>query len=141
MTHPDRSEMLAHIDGELPAGVAQALEQHISECPPCAQEWAELSADLERCEELLSRESPDQTLALEAQRVLLDRLRDWRAGRRGISEEVGEYLGQEAANLVRTLEREGRSRTEVVAAVEPLLAAFLGRRAASTLRSHFLESR
>lgn len=151
--HPDFGALVAYRDRELGEQPAREVARHLETCPRCARQAEQVAADGEL---LLAADAPFrsecQPPSQGLERVLCG-IREWKRsaaasplgaqpsqraeiGRR-IGAQIEIYFGSEtAARLERTAQRSADS---PVAAVEPLLTAFLGRRAASAVIGKILD--
>lgn len=153
--HLDPATLVAYRDRELSEPEAGEVARHLETCPRCAgeaeavsQEWElSLAADAQfRSQCVPPADGLEQVLGL---------IQEWRRsaaaegvagqpsnlaelrGRIGAQLEL--YFGSETAALLESIACSRRPADNLITAVEPLLTAFLGRKAAGVLMRRILE--
>ena len=153
--HPDPGTLAAYRDRELGEPEAREVARHLEMCRRCAQEAERVSAEWElslaadaqfRSQCVPPEDGLERVLSLiqewkrsaaaegaEAQPSNLDELR------RRIGAELELYFGAETVALLEKVAFSRRPAESLIAAVEPLLTAFLGRKAAGAVMRQILE--
>jgi anti-sigma factor RsiW len=150
--HLDSATLIAYRDGELDPRRVKTVESHLASCGRCRKEENQMAAELALFLSLgVPAESADGARFEESLEKMLAGIHKWRTENpqnglggaeleRLITAQLSEYLGARAAAGVRHGESsEAGKGSGVLPAAEPLLAAFLGRRAAAALTSQLLE--
>ena len=126
---------------ELPDARARRVRQHLAGCGLCRQEFERVRLSIEGV-------APAEDATAEDSDPLLNRLRNWETARaksgrdieilkRTIATELAPYVGQQGADaLLRPVHDDGH---DLLSNVAPLLAMFLGRRAARILITRLVE--
>lgn len=139
--HPDVAALAGLSFGELPLDRARRVEQHLTGCARCREEFERLLGSIDTEQEAESAAAADRE-------AMLRKLRAWEAttadsGRRGetlkrrMARELAPYLGKAGAEaLLYSVNDDGG---DLLADVAPLLTMFLGRRAATRLISRVVE--
>jgi hypothetical protein len=153
--HPDPGTLAAYRDRELSEPEARDVARHLETCPRCAREaetasaeWAlSLAADAQfRSQCVPPADGLEQVLGL---------IQEWRRSaaaegvegqasspaelRRRIGAQLELYFGSETGPLLESIACSRRPADNLITAVEPLLTAFLGRKAAGVLMRRILE--
>ena len=127
--HPELDVLLQYADGELDAAESQKVDKHLDECAECRLEVARLRHSTV-CE-------PPSPVAAE---MLLAGIRDWTVNaprpegndlKQRVAGAINTYLGSDATAVL--LHRVSDQNNDLLSAIEPVLADFLGRRAAAKL--------
>jgi anti-sigma factor RsiW len=131
--------LIRYIDGQLPAGARRRLEAHLIACELCWCKYVQLAsapADVR-----MDSEEPGMLAKLRGA------IRRWESAppfpsnaalKHRIAGEIEPYLGPRAATSI--LGRVSDSGDDLLSTVEPVLALFLGSRAASKLVNRVVES-
>jgi hypothetical protein len=126
---------VCHRHGELSPQVEKTVSRHLKACETCRLEFRRLSAALDM---------PAPPAPADDVGGLLSRLRTWESGesqpernsealKRRVAGSIEPYLGKAAADaLLQPVREDGR---DLLSNVAPVLAVFLGRRAAGNLVS------
>lgn len=152
--HPSLAKLLAYQDRELELERGKKIASHLQNCAGCRSKLRQARAEMERFSRLETSEAAGQTsgTASAAQPdlgAILAGIRRWQAanqsvggGRPGLDrqivKELDVYLGTRAATMAGQLPL-ASGEQGMMSAAEPLLAAFLGRKAASALLDQILE--
>jgi anti-sigma factor ChrR (cupin superfamily) len=141
--HPDLQTLLRFCDGELRLERRTAVEAHVGQCGSCSLELHRLRAAGRAVEAQrpLEEAAPEAGLAgvlesirgLEARSAALGE-----TVKRNVAREIRDYLGAQAATTM--LQHASPGGRDLLPAVEPTLALFLGRKAASLLVSRIVET-
>ena len=145
--HPDTESMIRQRDGELPADRRKAVKRHLRACVSCRTEYERLcQAVAPQAARALPAASPGTPDILNA---VLERINEWdknsaRSGeassavKQTFAAELERYLGARAAGrILRSVSDDGDN---LLSTVEPLLALFLGREAASQFVTRVLDT-
>jgi anti-sigma factor RsiW len=137
--HPDIEILISYCDGELTPGQFASVAEHLASCDSCAVECDRLRA---------ARDTPHAPLppqALEAlrgrlQELIAERARPQRSGeiQQRLVSALAPFLGPLAAG--RLLFPASASGRDLLPIVEPVLASFLGKRAAAELVGHLIDT-
>jgi anti-sigma factor RsiW len=148
--HPDLSTLIAYQDGELTPRRAQEIQSHLSKCTRCQRESTQLRQDLERYLHVEAGRSAAPPALGEDLENMLAGIRRWKsetpeADRLGvelssrITAQLDVYLGSGAASLVGNRTGQAPHQENLLASMEPLLGAFLGRNSATALTNQLLQ--
>jgi len=135
--HPELDALLRYADGELDGEERRKLDKHLERCGPCRVEAGRLRRAVR----------PGPADAVPADHVLAG-IRHWTARQtqeqphdRSIKErtatKIGPYLGP--AGAVTVLNKVSAQGDDLLSVIEPVLANFLGCRAARRLMSQVVE--
>jgi anti-sigma factor ChrR (cupin superfamily) len=139
--HPDLQTLLRFRDGELLLERRAAIEAHVGQCDSCRLELHRLDA----AGQVIDAREPLEEAAREAGLAgVLESIRglearssaEGEAVKRSVGREIRPYLGGRAA--IRILQDVSPGGRDLLPAVEPALALFLGRKAASLLVSRIV---
>jgi anti-sigma factor RsiW len=132
--------LVCHRYGELSPQSEKTVSRHLKACETCRVEFQRLSAALDM---------PAPPTSADDVGGLLSRLRTWESGesqpqrnsealKRRVAGSIEPYLGKAAADaLLQPVREDGRN---LLSNVAPVLAVFLGRRAAGNLVSCVVET-
>ncbi|MFN8009079.1 MAG: hypothetical protein U0V70_19040 [Terriglobia bacterium] len=149
--HPHDSLLQAHEDGELDQSQDDAITGHIEHCLACQTRLTSLTTTLQQFHQWLESNNPVDPsslvrglaklqVALHEQETLQPwvgelsgtTLPEWDKTREQIFEEIGTYLGRKMMDrLSKDLGHGLEDNQKLILAAEPMLAAFLGKRAAA----------
>jgi anti-sigma factor RsiW len=144
--HLDAGTLAAYSDGELSEPAAGRAARHLKSCRRCAEEAERIRAEREvalAADALFRLQCVPPQDGLERVRSCIQEwLRSAAAGgampassaadlRRRIGAQLELYFGSETAALLEKVAPSRRPADDPIAAVEPLLTAFLGRKAAA----------
>lgn len=155
LMHLDPGRLAAYRDRELSEPEAREVAGHLEKCPRCAREaeaaTAEWELSLAADAQFRSRCVPPA----DGLEQVLGLIQEWRKSdaaegpqgqpsslaelRRRIGAQLELYFGSETAALLESIACSRRPADNLIAAVEPLLTAFLGRKAAGVLMRRILE--
>jgi anti-sigma factor RsiW len=144
--HPDFATLIAYQDGELKPRRAQKIESHLSKCARCQGESARLRQDLEQYLAEAGHAAALPSLDQDLEKMLAG-IRRWKSevpeARFGelssrITAQLDVYLGSGAASLVENRTGQASQQENLLDWMDPLLGAFLGRKAATALTSQLL---
>jgi hypothetical protein len=142
--HPDVDTLFSHWDGSLEPARSEALAAHLDACDECHLKFHRLKTTWSAA---LDRAFPEGAPSPPGLADVLSGIQAWearsateesRAGiKQGVGKEIGLYLGKKAAcRILGTVSEDGR---DLLPAIEPVLALFLGQRAAFHLVSHVVD--
>lgn len=148
--HLDPGVLVAYRDRELSEEAERNVTRHLESCPRCARAEGQASSDWELC---LAADAQFRSQCVPATRGLerlLSGIQEWKRSaaalpaeaepsnlaevRRRIGAQLELYFGSGAAAMLET----AASSPRPIAAVEPLLTAFLGRKAAAAVIGQIL---
>ena len=144
--HPDIEILLLYRDGELAAKPLAAVTAHLGACDSCQREYDRLCAARDWVRKQTAgggvATPPNGLATLQARmkELIADRANAERCGALHIkvAAEIAPFLGHQAAGqLLRSVS--GKN-DDLLCVIEPVLANFLGERAAAELVSHLLET-
>jgi len=146
-SHPDIESLVRYRDGGLSPDRGKAIDKHLRTCQACRLEYQRLGDAFTSESNFAAPESgPDNDRRLAG---LLAGIQDWEAAaanaglrvegiRRRVAGSVEKYLGTPATSkILQSVSGDGGN---LLSTVEPVLAVFLGRKAASDLVSHVAEA-
>lgn len=147
--HPDVAALVAYQDGELTPRRAQKIESHLSKCTRCQRESTQLRQDLDQYLIEAGRTAAPPALSEDLEKMLAG-IRRWKSeapetGSLGaelssrITAQLDVYLGSGAASLVGNRTGQESHPENLLACLDPLLGAFLGRNAATALTNQLLQ--
>jgi len=142
--HPDFETLVRWSGGELPTEKLAEIAAHVSRCPECG-----LEADRLRAANEAGAAAFGATGAVpgpEHLEQILSRIRDWAKAsepekvraRRRVAEMLSPYFGSAGAWQVVQPLREGSG--ELLGSIEPVLATFLGEKAAAKLMTDIVDA-
>jgi anti-sigma factor RsiW len=144
--HPDIETLVRYRDGELPPAERTELDLHVSRCDACRLHLHQLFSVLaEVRRQPVSSPHPEVPGTLDS---LSARIQQWQKRRRDpamsaeairsrVARELGPFLGSQGAHrILNPITPECRN---LLCAVEPVLAHFLGARAATELMDHVVD--
>jgi len=140
--HPDIDSLARYREGQLPPSPRKAIKRHLGECPECRLEYQRLadawSSGARRTAAAGALDDPRGLATLLAgiqswQTVAANTNRTGDGIQRRIAREMEKYFGTPATSrILLSVSDDGGN---LLSTVEPALALFLGRRAASCLVS------
>lgn len=144
--HPDVETLLGHWEGTLPPARDEALATHLCACDACRVKYHRLNTAWRAAREQTTPKNQPGRSGLAA---VLAGIHAWEARRssasggpaavkQGVAKWIGPYLGKRAAHCI--LEPVSDDGQDLLPAIEPVLALFLGHRAASQLVSHVIDA-
>jgi hypothetical protein len=153
--HPDPGRLVAYRDRELSEPEARDVARHVATCPRCAREAESASAEWELS---LAADAQFRSRCVppaDGLEQVLGLIQEWRRSaaaegvegqpsnladlRLRIGAQLELYFGSETAVLLESIACSRRPADNLITAVEPLLTAFLGRKAAGVLMRRILE--
>jgi anti-sigma factor RsiW len=139
--HPDLEALIRYHDDELPAEGRSAMAAHVAECASCA-------AGLRRLRVMLGEKASFPATPVEPApdrlAAMLRAIGEWRHGLAGevlnrrVADRLGPFLGPAAADSV--LQSVAPGGDNLLSTVEPVLALFLGGKAASRLIDQIVDT-
>jgi anti-sigma factor RsiW len=147
--HPNMATLGAYQDGELLLKRRQKVESHLSKCMRCRRECTQIQHAFDQFLTIEAQASnPSRASNEDLEQIFAGILRSKRAtapvtaaGAELTTRMVAKidlYLGSGAASLVEDQMRGAPHKEGLLASVEPLLSAFLGRNAAASLTDQVL---
>jgi anti-sigma factor RsiW len=143
--HPDLEILIRYADGELPAARSGTVSAHLERCQECRLEVYRLRIATQAAAASAVPASSGPEPALEK---VLAGIRAWDAAahtpgrpaalRRRVADEVAPYLGPQGAETVLASVSDGNA--DLLSNIEPVLALFLGCRAAASLVDHIVDA-
>lgn len=145
--HPDIESLVRYRDGDLSPDRGKAIDRHLRTCQACRLEYqrlAEAFTSASDCAATANTHNHDSRLA-----SLLAGIQGWEAAsastgrsdggvKRRVAGKVEKYLGTAATSKI--LQPVSDDGGNLLSTIEPVLALFLGRKAASRLVSHVVEA-
>lgn len=146
MIHPDIECLVRYRERDLPPNRWSAVDGHLRTCQDCRREYQAL---LDAMTPHSAHATPSNLAGTESMDLsnLLAAIQGWAAAtdrradedvKQRVAGKVEKYLGDRATRkILLTVSRDGGN---LLSNIEPVLALFLGRRAASRLVSHVVDT-
>lgn len=147
--HPKLATLVAYQDGELAPKRQRKVGSHLSKCMRCRLECTQLHHEFERYL-AIEAESPNPLPAPDEDlEQILAGIRRWKSAVAPVKvagaeltarmvAQISIYLGSGAASLVEDRMRRAPHKEGLLASVEPLLSAFIGKNGAALLTDQVL---
>jgi|SRR5581483_3819213 len=135
--HPDLARLIAHRDGELTGKQSALVAAHVEQCDECRLELHRLRRAMESPREL----APDLGL-LAKMRSAVEQWENTAPPahevKQRVAMEIGPFLGRKATSSI--LQPVAENGENLLSGIEPVLALFLGGKAAGRLVSHVVDA-